>query len=321
MNSTFTKFTPVAAALLLSLGTATTAIADESKLSVGGFIDMSLLSTDTDGETSTVFGVDQVELQFGYQIDSKLSATLEVEYQGTDYSTDADDSSSMKGAVDVEQAFLSYAVSDALSVKAGRFLSYSGFEAEEPTGLFQYSGTGYAPLFYGYYQQGISASYAGANYTVAVSLVNDLAGPTSTDTETLGVETMIAYMPTDEITVKGFYSVEGDKDFINLWTSYSKDALTLGAEYNSASDSATDTDSTGYLAMANYAIDDKIGVTVRYHAYETEVAGTTTTENSGITIAPSYALSDNVLLVAEYRMDDQTSVDVNSFALEALVTF
>ncbi|WP_299265683.1 porin [uncultured Psychrosphaera sp.] len=298
-----TKFTPIAATLLVSLG----AHAEESKLSVSGFIDMSTVYTSTDDDSSSVMGVDQVEIDFGYKVDDKLSTTLEVEYQ--------------ENGVDVEQAFLSYAVSDAVSLKAGRFLSYSGFEAEEPTGLYQYSGTGYAPLFYGYYQQGVSASYSGSNYTLAISVVNDLAGPTATDTSIPGIETMVALMPTDEITVKGFYSVEGDKSFINLWSSYSKGALTLGAEFNSASDSETDTDSTGYLAMVNYAFDEKIGVTLRYHAYETEVADITTTDNSGITLAPSYTVSDNVLIVAEYRMDDMGGADKNTFALEALVTF
>jgi len=304
----FNKLTPVAATLLLALGATSQAQAeDKDKLTVTGFIDMSYLTSSTDDSTESVFGIDQVEVQFGYQLDDKLSANVEVEYQ--------------ENGVDLEQAVLMYAVSDSFSVKAGRFLSYSGFEAEEPTGLFQYSGTGYAPLFYGYYQQGVSAAYSGSNFTVAVSLVNDLAGPTSTDSSKPGIETMIAFMPTDEITVKGFYSTEEDKDFINLWGSYSKDALTLGAEFNSATDDAADTESTGYLVMGNYAMSDKVAVTVRYHAYETETAGVTTTDSSGITFAPSYTVSDNVLIVAEYRMDDQNGEDASAFALEALVTF
>lgn len=302
-----TKLTPIATTLLLSLGASSVVHAEDSKLSISGFIDMSVLTTSTDEETTSGMGIDQIEIGLGYQFDDKLSAMVEVEYQ--------------ENGVDLEQAIISYAVTDAFSVKAGRFLSYSGFESEEPTGLFQYSGTGYAPLFYGYYQQGVSALYSGSNYTLAVSMVSDLAGPTATDISTPGIETMIAYMPTENITMKGFYSKESDKDFINLWTSYSKDALTLAAEFNVASDSATDTDSTGYLAMVNYAIDEQIALTVRYHAYETEVAGTTITDNSGITIAPSYAFSDNLLFVAEYRKDDLSGIDQNAYALEALITF
>ncbi len=82
--------------------------------------------------------------------------------------------------LDVEQAFINYALSDNLSLKAGRFLSYSGWETEEPTGLFQYSGTGYAGYFYGGYQQGVSGLYTGDGYAVAVSVVNDLGGEIQT---------------------------------------------------------------------------------------------------------------------------------------------
>ena len=215
-----TKFTPVAAALLLSLGSMTGAQAEitSDNLSVSGFIDMSYLSIDVDGAGSTHdSGIDQVELNFGYDFGNKLTATVDVEYQNA------------AEGVDVEQAFISYAISDNLSIKAGRFLSYSGWETEEPTGLFQYSGTGYAQYFYGYYQQGVSALYSGDKFAVAVSVVNDLAGPQSTDTEHPGIETMVAFMPTENFTVKGFYSGDGDTKMSNSWAADSADAFTLAA--------------------------------------------------------------------------------------------
>ena len=141
-----TKFTPVVAALLLGTTTAAQADLSADNLSVSGFIDMSYLSIDADGAGSTHdSGIDQVELNFAYDFGNKLTATVDVEYQNA------------AEGVDIEQAFISYAISDNVSIKAGRFLSYSGWETEEPTGLFQYSGTGYAKYFYGYYQQGVSA--------------------------------------------------------------------------------------------------------------------------------------------------------------------
>jgi hypothetical protein len=309
-----TKLTPVAATLLLSLGTAANAQAESAldNLSVSGFIDMSYLSVDPDNAESTHdSGIDQVEINVGYDFGNKLTAHVSVEYQNEDV------------GVDIEEAFITYAVSDEFSVKAGRFLSYTGWETEEPTGLFQYSGTGYAPLFYGYYQQGVSGLYTGDGYALAVSVVNDLAGPQSTDSEHPGIETMVALMPTDEITIKGFYSKDGDVELINTWASYSKDALTLAVEYNTAEDSAyVGSDASGYLLMANYAINDKVGLTVRYHDYEVEDAsGATTEDASGITISPSYVVNDNLLMVFEYRMDEINNVDVDSIAIEALLTF
>lgn len=281
------------------------------KLSVSGFIDMSYVYSDPDGASSTsVSGIDQVEIDLSYDFGNKLTATVDIEYQN-----------STEG-VDLEQAFINYAVTDNFSVKAGRFLSYTGWETEEPTGLFQYSGTGYAKYFYGYYQQGISGLYSGDGFAVAVSVVNDLAGPQSIDSENPGIETMVALMPTDEITIKGFYSKDGDVELVNAWASYSKDALTLAAEYNIAEDSAfVGSDVSGYLLMANYAFEN-FALTLRYHDWEVEdAAGAMFEDASGITISPSFSVNDNLLIVFEYRMEEINDADVNTLAVEALVTF
>lgn len=308
------RLTPFAASMALLAGAATNVQAETTisdNLSVSGFIDMSYLSVDVDGGESTHdSGLDQVELNLGYDFGNKLTATVDIEYQNADV------------GVDIEQAFINYAVSDNLSIKAGRFLSYTGWETEEPTGLFQYSGTGYAAIFYGFYQQGVSALYSGDKYAVAVSVVNDLAGPQSTNTEKPGLETMVALMPTDEITVKAFYSKDGDTQLFNTWASYSKDALTLAAEYNQAEDSVFEgSDANGYLLMGNYAF-DAFALTLRYHAWETEdAAGATFEDTSGFTISPSFSVNDNLLMVFEYRMDEINDVDVNYLAVEALVTF
>jgi predicted porin len=317
-----TKLTPIAATLLLSIGTIS--VQADDKLTVSGFIDMSYLSIDVDGADSTHdSGIDQVELNLGYDFGNKLTATVDVEYQNN------------AEGVDVEQAFISYAVSEQFSVKAGRFLSYSGWETEEPTGLFQYSGAGYAPYFYGYYQQGVSGLYTGEGFSAAVSLVNDLAGPQSTDSEDIGVETMLAIMPSDDITLKGFYSFEKlngtdeDTTLVNLWGSYSTGALTLAAEYNTSenapayvwSGAGIDSEASGFLLMGNYAFEN-FALTVRYHDWDIEDAsGATFEDASGITISPSFSVNDNLLMVFEYRMDEINGVDVDSLAIEALITF
>jgi hypothetical protein len=308
-----TKLTPIAATLLLSVAAMSAHAADKKDpLSISGFIDMSYYATDTDGgETTHDSGIDQVEINVSYDFGNKLTAHVDVEYQNEEE------------GVDVEQAFITYALNDDFSIKAGRFLSYTGWETEEPTGLFQYSGTGYAKYFYGYYQQGVSGIYSGDGYALAVSVVNDLAGPQSTNSENPGIETMVALMPTDEITIKGFYSKDGDVELINTWASYSKDALTLAVEYNTAEDSAfVGSDASGYLVMANYALTEKIGLTLRYNDWEIEDAsGAIFEESDGITISPSYTVNENLIMVFEYRMDETNGVDMNSYAIEALITF
>lgn len=317
-----TKLTPVAA-LLLSSGTYADSI-NLDGLSVSGFIDMSYYQEKVEGAQSVhESGIDQVELNFAYDFGNKLTATVDIEHQDADSGTD------------IEQAYITYAFNDEFSVKAGRFLSYTGWETEEPTGLFQYSGTGYAPYFYGYYQQGISGLYSGEKFAAAVSLVNDLAGPESTDSEDIGVETMLAVMPTDAITVKGFYSfeklsgTEEDTTLINLWASYKLGAYTFAAEFNTsenapayAFDYGVDSEASGFLVMGNYAFDNGFGLTLRYHDWEIEdSAGITVEEADGFTISPSYAVNDNLLIVTEYRKAEVNGEDVDTFAVEALVTF
>ncbi|MEW6994223.1 porin [Colwelliaceae bacterium MEBiC 14330] len=315
-----TKLTPIAGTLLLAIGSISVQ-AEEVKdpLNIGGFVDMSYYSLDVDrGESTKSSGLDQAEIQVGYDFGNKLTVNVDIEYQNADE------------GVDLEQAYMTYQYTDNISVKAGRFLSYSGFEAEEPTGLYQYSGTGYAKYFYGYYQQGVSGMYSSDKFAVAVSVVNDLAGPKATDSDSPAIETMFAFMPTEAITIKAFYSMDEtasgqDIEIFNTWASYSSGPLTVGLEYSMSDNSAgDDTEASGYLAMVNYAFTDKLGLTLRYNAWEVETMSVTSEESTGITISPSYAVNDNLLMVFEYRMDDNegtAGADADSFAIEALVTF
>lgn len=287
-------------------------------LSVTGFVDMSLY--DTEGSDAS-FGIDQVETDFIYNGSNGISAQVDIEY--------GEDASDLVPGDDtfVEQAFITKAFTDQFSIKFGRFLSYSGWETEEPTGLFQYSGVGYAPFFYGYYQQGISASYSGEKFAIMGSVVNDVfgyaGGAVESDTNDLGYEVGVALMPIEGLTAKVFYMSDEktDREVINFWASYSMNGFTFAGEYNDG-DYAAAGDGTGYLLMANYA-SGPFGITVRYHDWDIEDGvGATVSKVTGFTVSPSYKAGDNLLLVAEFRSDDVSGGgNVNSIALEALFTF
>jgi len=299
------------------------------KLSVTGFIDMSTVRVEPDsGDNSTESGFDQFEIDLLFDFGSGLSAQVDLEYQ--------DDGDGEE--FDVEQAFFTYSVNDALSFKAGRFLSYSGWETEDPTGLYQFSGTGYAKYFYGGYQQGISTYYKGPGFDVAMSVVNDLGDlkGENRDSNDLGVELMLAVNPVEAWTMKGFYMTDKldgtneDTDLINIWTSYTVDDWTFAAEYNQSENApaavgfaGVGAEADGYLLMVNYAW-EKFGLTFRYHDWEVETdAGTTVEDLSAFTLAPNYAVSENLLIIFEYRMDDDdlTNESTDTYALEALITF
>lgn len=302
-------------------------------LSVSGFVDMSYVYSDVDDAESTdkVFGIDQFEMDFMYTGSDGVSAQVDIEYGESGTGNGEDETF-------VEQAFITKQFNDQFSVKAGRFLSYSGWETEEPTGLFQYSGAGYAQYFYGGYQQGVSAYYDGGMVDFMASVVNSAFDPVERDTTTLGTEVGLAIQPIEGLTAKLFYITDDETDLINVWASYQVSGFTFAAEYNMGDygddydvdgddpiPPADEVDGDGYLLMANYA-SGAFGITFRYHDYSIDgeiIAGeeVTLVENTGYTLSPSYKVGDNLLLVAEYRMDEFGDTDVNTFALEALFTF
>ena len=119
-----------------------------------------------------------------------------------------------------------------------------------------------------------------------------------------------------------------DRALINLWASYQTGPLTAAVELNAlgnweGADGNLYESGIGYLAMANYAINDKIAITARYSAIALTPPGDgKDKETNEITIAPSYALSDNWALVAEVKMLTEGEADaVPQIGLESLLTF
>lgn len=295
-------------------------------ISITGFLDMSYVSVSPDeGSSTESIGIDQFETDFKYAGSSGVTAQVDIEYgEGFDGSDDE---------TFVEQAFVTKAFTDAFSVKVGRFLSYTGWETEEPTGLFQYSGTGYAKYFYGFYQNGASAYFNGGTFALMGSVVTSAFNPldrnqTEDVDDKMAYEVGVAVMPVDGLTAKAFYIADEDTDtdVINVWASYAVSGFTFAGEYNTVeygtSSAIVDGEGDGYLLMANYAT-GPYGFTVRYHDFEIETAtGATFDDASVITLAPSYKVGDNLLLILEYRMDESdTNGDSDTVALEALFTF
>jgi hypothetical protein len=109
-------------------------IALTENISVEGFVDMSYSqgSADADqgaldvNESTNSYAIDQVEISWLFDF-SPVTAQIDLEYEG------ADDNGI------VEQAFVTYDLQGAGAITAGRFASMLGFEAFEPTGLYQFS--------------------------------------------------------------------------------------------------------------------------------------------------------------------------------------
>lgn len=103
-------------------------------LTIEGFVDTAYshvnsefhTSGGTRSESENSFDVDQVEIDFLFDRDA-LSARVDVQ-------------SSYLDSLEVEQAYFDYDLGNGGVVSAGRYDSWLGFEAYEPTGRYQYSG-------------------------------------------------------------------------------------------------------------------------------------------------------------------------------------
>ena len=102
-------------------------IALTENLSVEGFVNMSYSHTEDDAqaadETGNNYSLDQVEISFLLDFDA-VGAQIDLQWVDV-------------GGASVDQAFTTYSLSNGIVVTAGRYDSMLGFEAFEPTGLFQ----------------------------------------------------------------------------------------------------------------------------------------------------------------------------------------
>lgn len=305
------------AAGVLGVGLAATPALSQIKvsdaLSLSGFIDMSAGGSLPDAGASSFYaGFDQFELDFTYTFSDKLSAQVDLNSVGG-------------GVMDLEQAFLTYAASDKLSLYAGKFLSSTGFESAEPTGLYQYSYSkncgGVSGCLYGGYQNGVAASYA-VNDMISLygAFVGSVWNGTDTDIKEPGFEAQIALTPAEGVTAKIAYAFEDvgafNTSLVNAWAMYEGGPLTIAGEVNYVTNwTAEDDNGIGFLAMVNYGLTDKLGITVRYSQLDTDVLGL---ENE-IAVSPGYAISDAwfVLAEAQYELEAKSL----NFAVESLISF
>ena len=113
-----------------------------------------------------------------------------------------------------------------------------------------------------------------------------------------------------------------DTDITNVHAAYSMDKLMLGAEYVNI-DREGDEDRSAYLLLADYDINDKFGVAVRYSQWESlEVGVNNGVELDRVTVAPNYAITDSLGAILEYSSTETAGgADSDQLALELTFTF
>lgn len=319
-------------ASVLGMGMANAEVKVSDALTLSGFVDKSITSgMPASGPMTLDASLDQVELDLAFKLSDKLSLRIDIAQGGAGGAVGT-------GALGAEQAYFTYALSEKLNLMGGRFLSSTGFESAEPTGLYQYSASVYCdgvgqaiPCVYGGYQNGVAASYSiSPMISVYGALVGSTAGAAATGVDAAGstslkdpaVEVQVSLMPVEGVTVKAAYLYDAFAgapeayNLANVWASYAKGPLLVGAEFNYFTNfTAVDDNGTSWLAMANYKLTDKFAATARVSAITSDLGE----DETGVTLSPSYAVNANWLIVAEVsRLLD---AEVTALALESLIMF
>lgn len=309
---------------------------------------MSYVHADGDGgsnvssESENSFQVDQVEISWLLNFEPVI-AQIDLQYEG-DTGSDTI----------VEQAFVTYQLDNGGAVTAGRYASMLGFEAFEPTGLYQYS-TAYASSVvwdgweFGYlpqYAQGVKYTQEGDATFFGISIQDQAFGVDAgrlggDDESSYAVEVAGSIYFDNGLSyfLGGAYedSSEGDAYVINTYATFETGAWIFAVELNYV-DKDEDSDAfgeSGYalegfsgLIMANFAYSDQASVTGRVSFADNDWTNYEDEFTVKYTAAHSYAFTDNLLLVLELsfidyeygssRADDESEL---SAAAELLFTF
>jgi hypothetical protein len=318
-------------------------------LSFEGFVDTSYSHTDTENEAGNAntsvsensFAVDQVEVSWLFNF-AAVSAQVDTQLEGDEDGKDNDDGQN------VEQAFVNLPLANGDVVTVGRYASMLGFEAFEPTGLYQYS-TAYSDSGLPRYAQGIKYTRESSDSVLGISLQDEAFDLLGAD-QNLSSSSFAAEIGYSRDLGNGFGVFVGaafedarlgDTNIINAYVTYETGAWIFAAEYNSGNSEngafdivdvntvlvgGNDVDVNSGLLMANYAYSADSSITARL-SFEEIDDGTVEGDRTAYTLAHNKALNDNLALIVEVsRADVEFSnivedEETTELAVELLFTF
>ena len=326
-------------------------------LSFEGFVDTSYSHTDTDAGTpgaadtdnENSFAVDQVEVSWLFNF-AAVSAQVDTQLEGD--ADGKDGAGTANGDADgqtVEQAFVNLPLANGDVVTVGRYASMLGFEAFEPTGLYQYS-TAYGQSGLPGYAQGIKYTRESGASVFGISLQDEAFDLPNADqnlsSSSFGLEVAYSRDLGNGFAVFVGAAFEdakvGDTNIVNAYVTYETGAWIFAAEYNNGNSQnrafdimdgdaivlgGLDVDVNSCLFMANYAYSADSSVTARI-SYEEVDNGAVEADRTAYTLAHNKALNDNLALIAEVSRADTQFDDVpgveeeeTTLAVELLFTF
>jgi hypothetical protein len=322
-------------AVLATLGmvASASAVKVNNNLSINGFIDGSYASTDdgTANGKSQELGLDEVELNFVLNV-GNVSGLVAIDTNDINDDNNDGNPDNSSELFSIEQAHFTYNINDAVSVTFGRYGSALGFEREDPAGLYTFSRAYSDGSAFNFGNvdanvvEGITVAYSGDAYSVAVSLENEVGA--ALQTNDLDYEIALTYTGIAGVNIGGGFTVDNEQtgtaeaDAINFHVSRQFGKLLLAGEYSSIDTSANGSgaaegDRDAYLILADYDINNKLGVALRLSSEEL----TATTDYDKFTIAPNYAITESLGAILEYSDVDNAGNDSEEYAVELTYTF
>jgi hypothetical protein len=303
----------------LSMVASASAVKVNNNLSINGFIDGSYATSDngTANGKSQALEVDEVEINFNVNV-GNVSGLVAL-----DSALDGNDTSDYG----IEQAHFTYNINDAVSVTFGRYGSALGFEREDPAGLYTFSRAYSAGSAFNFGDidsvgavDGLTVAYSADSYSIAVSLENAVGDEFLLETNDLDFEISFTYSGIAGVTIGGGFFIDNEAtaaaetDAVNLHVSRQFGKLLLAGEYSELDNNGADSDA--YMILADYDINNKLGVALRISSEE-QANG----DYDKFTIAPNYAITESLGAILEYSDVDDEGTDSEEYAVELTFTF
>lgn len=248
----------------------------------------------------------------------------------------------MRNEFTVLDAYVGFDAGGGTTLTAGKFLSYLGYEAFDPVNMNQIT---YGAVTVGSlaaipaYHTGFKLDYADKTFGAGFAIVDSIYSPNGIDKgdgelrDNAGFEGYVKSTAVADLTLWAGFAYDTKGGFqahsvftVDLWAEYAvSKTLTLAAEYCNKNGGPLSKGST-WLAYAKYAASDKVAWVFRLSGEKLSAS----TKKGGAqdftqyTIGPSYKVTDNLSVRAEYSYYDYTGKGLESkslFGLQGIFKF
>jgi len=228
-------------------------------------------------------------------------------------------SSVMRNELTVLDAYVAYDAGGGVTITAGKFLSYMGYEAFDPVNMAQIT---YSPVTVGTlgsipaYHSGVKFDYADKEFGAGFAFVDSVFSPNGIDKgdgelkHNAGFEGYVKYTGVPDLVLWAGIAHDTKGNFqshsvtvYDVWAEYKlTKMLTVAGEF-AIKDGGEFSKGTTWLAFVNYAFTDKYSVVGRIGGED--LSGKTAGLNFiQYTVGPSAKITDNLTVRAEYSYYD-----------------